>query len=105
MVLDYYTERARVEHLKAEKLAHDLEVRKGRYVERKAVEDTAVGLYAMVREGIEDAVERLSSILANRYGIAEPELRALIGDHMHGSLERLADEMEDIADRPAPAAD
>jgi hypothetical protein len=95
--IDLNFHRARSAKAKADLDELAYETQRGNMVDKRLVEETAVGLYAMVREGIEDSVERLASIMASRYGIAEPELRALIGDHMHESLERLADEMEGLA--------
>jgi hypothetical protein len=95
--IDLNFHRARSAKAKADLDELAYERHRGNLVDKRLVEETAVGLYAMVREGIEDAVERLASIMASRYGMPEPELRVLIGDHMHESLERLADEMEELA--------
>jgi hypothetical protein len=95
--IDLNFHRARSAKARADLDELTYETQRGNLVDKRLVEETAMGLYAMVREGIEDSVERLASIMASRYGIAEPELRALIGDHMHEFLERLADEMEELA--------
>jgi hypothetical protein len=94
--LNYHRARSAKARADLDELHYESE--RGNLIDKRLVEETAVGLYSMVREGIEDAVERLASIMASRYNIAEPELRGLIGDHMHESLERLADEMEGLAD-------
>jgi hypothetical protein len=90
--------RARLEKAKADRAELQLEVERGNLVDKRKTEETATGLYLMVREGIEDAVERLSSLIASRYALQEPELRKMIGDHMFDSLERLADEIEAVVE-------
>ena len=94
VVDDINVHRARLEKAKADRAELQLEVERGNLVDKRLTEDTAMGLYLMVREGIQDAVERLSSILAARYKLPEPELRRILSDHMYESLERLADEIE-----------
>ena len=96
--IDLNFHRARAAKAQADRAELQYEKDRGNLVDKRLVEETAVGLYSMVREGIEDAVERLASLISSRYGIPEPELRALIGDHMYESLERLADEIEEMAD-------
>ena len=93
-VSDLYSERARLEKAKADRAELLYEVDRGRLIDKMSTENTITEAFGLVREGVRDATERLSAIMSTRYSLPEPELRELIGLHMHESLETLADELE-----------
>jgi transposase len=98
-VIDYYAERAKVEALEVQKLQHELDVQKGRFIPKKAVEDAETQIAMVVAEGIEDATEQIIAWFASMSGLPEHRIREGVEARIYEIREAMADEIEARSER------